>query len=126
MKEVGVLVDTKGKPIYWHLPQGSTSGSLPECPDFWDVIWENRSKIFGFAHSHPGSGIPGASYEDITTFAPIESALGRRLIWWITSSDTLVHYIWEGPKEYTYRRYSNFVDPEGFNWLNELRQRSEY
>ena len=92
--EVGVLVDINGDPIHWHRPPGSSGASLPDSRDLWDVIWENRADVLGFAHSHPGGGEPGPSHTDITTFRAVEKALGRRLIWWITSSTHLVVCQW--------------------------------
>ena len=89
MKEVGVLIDLEGQPIYWHLPEDRSSGALPDSRNLWDVIWENRDKVSGFAHTHPGYGKPGPSYTDITTFAAIETGLGRRLHWWIATGDQL-------------------------------------
>jgi hypothetical protein len=90
MMEVGVVIDQNLAPIFWHLPEGRTGGSLPDSRLLWDVLWDNRKTLMGFAHSHPGGGRPGPSNTDITTFVAIEAALGRRLDWWITSSDTLV------------------------------------
>src|SRR6185369_6039063 len=86
--EAGVVVGYEGEPIFWHLPEGRTAGYLPDSRELWEVIWENRHNVYGIAHSHPGSGLPGPSREDITTFAGIELGLGRRLVWWITSSNS--------------------------------------
>ena len=85
--ETGVVLDLAGQPLYWHLPPGRSMGGLPDSRNLWDVIWENRDIISGFAHSHPGSGKPGPSHTDVTTFAAIEAALGRRLDWWIVSAE---------------------------------------
>jgi hypothetical protein len=95
MMEAGVLISKNGEAAYWHEPAGRTSGSLPDSPDLWSVIWELRDHIGGFAHSHPGWGVPGPSQEDVTTFAAVEAALGRRLNWWIISHDkiVLVHHL---------------------------------
>jgi len=89
MIEVGVVIDKNGVPIYWHLPPGRSGGSIPDSRQLWDVIWEHRDRIMGFAHSHPGSGPTGPSQTDLTTFLAIEQALGKRLCWWISSSDQL-------------------------------------
>ncbi len=80
--EAGVLVGLDGKPLYWHTPEDRSVGHLPNSVPLWNVIWELRDQVLGFAHSHPGQGIPGPSYEDLTTFASIEAGLGRRLKWW--------------------------------------------
>lgn len=114
--EAGVLIDRNGKPIYWHLPDNRSIALLPDSHELWDQIWRNRRRLLGFAHSHPGCGIPGPSHEDITTFAAIESALGKRLIWWIVSEDAVVELVWTGPDRLCY-------DYQGktFSWVLELR-----
>ena len=121
MIEVGVAVDIYGKPFYWHLPEGSSAGGIPDTKSLWDVMWENRFKLWGFAHSHPGTGLPSPSGTDITTFAAIEAALGTRLSWWITSKDRLCVCHWASVDEHTYMRNEVIIDPE---WLEELRHLS--
>ena len=95
--EAGVVIDLKGEPIFWHLPEERTGGSLPDSRKLWDVIWENRENLMGFAHSHPGWGMPGPSWTDVTTFSAVEKALDKRLDWWITSSDRIIVARWSGP-----------------------------
>jgi hypothetical protein len=90
MMEAGVVLDMRGEVIREHLPPGRSGGSLPDDRSLWDFIWENRDDVSGIAHSHPGSGTPSPSNTDITTFAAIEAALGKRLDWWIISSDSVV------------------------------------
>jgi hypothetical protein len=123
MMEAGVLIGKDGEPICWHLPRDRSGGSLPDSPDLWSVIWENRSNVLGFAHSHPGSGTPGPSYEDVTTFAAVESALGRRLLWWIASSDDSALVRWAGPGRL---QYSVDDDPGAHSWIAKLREYSRY
>lgn len=124
MVEAGVIIDKSGQPLFWHLPEGRTGGSLPDSRKLWDVIWDafQADTLLGFAHSHPGSGIPGPSYEDVTTFAAIESALGKRLDWWITSSDHVAHVYWAGPDKLSYR---STIVTEAPSWVAELRRLSE-
>ena len=103
MIEAGVVV-VGFEPVFWHSPAGRTGGSLPDSRELWDVLWDlrqNRSEV-GFAHSHPGTGVPGPSWTDITTFAAIELGLGRRLTWWITSSDHVIELTWRGPGKLGY------------------------
>jgi hypothetical protein len=119
--EAGVVVDLEGEPLHWHLPPGRSAGSLPDSRELWDVIWTNRQRISGIAHSHPGSGVPGPSHEDATTFSAIELALGRRLSWWITSSDRVVRVQWRGPDPYDYVTEVLERDPP---WVGELRHLS--
>lgn len=125
--EAGVVVGFDGAPLYWHLPPNRTAGSIPDSRALWEVFWNNRHQVFGFAHSHPGSGMPGPSWEDITTFAGVEIALGRRLTWWIISSDQLVTILWTGPGKYDYSTFPLAI-PGNHRplWLDELRQNSNY
>jgi hypothetical protein len=116
--EAGVVLDTEGLPLYWHLPEDRTSGSLPDSRALWDVLWEHRNRISGFAHSHPGRAAPGPSREDVTTFAAIEAALGRRLDWWISSEDALVRVRWAGPGVHAYRTSIIAEEP---GWVGVLR-----
>ncbi len=118
MREAGVLIDLRGEPIHWHVPHDRSIVALPDNRGLWDVIWENRENVLGFAHSHPGSGMPGPSFEDVTTFAGIELALGKRLQWWITSSDRLAVVTWVGPDKHTYRPAPVYEEPA---WVHKLR-----
>jgi proteasome lid subunit RPN8/RPN11 len=122
MIETGVVIDNQGNAIHWHLPAGRNTGALPDSRDLWDVLWENRETIAGFAHSHPGSGVTGPSSTDLTTFAAVEAGLGRRLVWWITSSDHLIALRWVGPGRLTYHVVNVDEEPE---WVHELRRLSE-
>lgn len=120
MIEAGVVV-VDGQPVHWHSPEGRSGGSLPDSRTLWDVLWIHRkAESLGFAHSHPGSGIPGPSMTDITTFAAIELGLGRRMTWWITSSDRVVELHWKGPGKHEYEARM-IDDPE---WVRTLRKLS--
>ena len=122
MIEAGVVVDLEGQPLHWHLPAGRTGTSLPDSRELWDVLWTNRERIAGFAHTHPGSGFPGPSHEDVTTFSAVELALGRRLDWWIASADRVALVRWRGPGHYDYGTEPLEVDPP---WVAELRSHSK-
>lgn len=120
--ETGVVVGFNGEPIFWHLPEGRNAGYLPDSRALWEVLWKYRHTVYGFAHSHPGSGITGPSHEDVTTFAAVELGLGRRLVWWITSSDRLITLLWGGPGKHDYScLFGPLDDPP---WLEELRRLS--
>jgi hypothetical protein len=129
--EAGVLLDLKGNPLYWHAPPNRSGGAIPDSRDLWEVIWEHRKNLLGFAHSHPGSGPTGPSYEDITTFADIEQGLGRRLLWPILTSDSYCLVKWAGPELVRDRLHYwpvqapavRLPDPE---WMTELRRLSRY
>ena len=117
------LVIVSGVPAYLHLPAGRSAGGLPDSRDLWDVLWKHRlEKDLGFAHSHPGSGAPLPSHTDLTTFAAIESGLGRRLRWWITSADATTELEWRGPDRLFYRTYLILDEPF---WTAMLRKHSE-
>jgi len=121
MMEVAVVIAKNGEPIHWHLPAGRTAVRIPDTRSLWDVLWSNRDIVQGVAHSHPGAGLPGPSYEDVTTFAPIEGSLGQRLDWWITSQDSLVIARWVGPDRLSYASLVQTVQPP---WVDELRRLS--
>jgi hypothetical protein len=121
MIESGVLVGDNDF-IYWHLPENRTGGSLPDSRELWDVLWEHRKdEYLGFAHTHPGAGVPGPSWEDITTFAGVEAGLGRRLRWWIASSDSLIVLHWKGPHRYDFTATQL---AHKFDWTDKLREHS--
>ncbi len=136
MIEVGVVIARTGLPLHWHLPPGRTGGSIPDTRDLWDVFWEHRDNILGFAHSHPGAGTPGPSQTDLSTFAAVEAALGQRLSWWITSSTSLIVCNWTADERPPWGKYSHtsrngtktiyqatglFSEPM---WVSVLRSRS--
>lgn len=124
MIEAGVVVDRSGQPIYWHLPPGRSAVRLPDSLPLWDVLWDafKADTLLGFAHSHPGAGVPGPSYSDVTTFAAVEAALGKRIDWWITSSDHVVVLRWCGPDKISYR---STIVTEAPSWAAELRRLSQ-
>lgn len=132
MMEAGVLLDLKGHPIFWHTPNDRSGGALPDSRTLWDVMWENRDRISGFAHTHPGYGKPGPSYTDITTFAAIEEALGKRLDWAIASGDKLC-LCWHTTDksmvtvgDYQVFQVEPVPDHVNERWLRELRRRSGF
>lgn len=127
--EAGVLIGLDGEPIYWHLPNDCSAGHIPDSRELWDEMWENRDNLLGFAHSHPGKGVPSPSQEDISTFAAVEAALGEKIVWWIVSEDAIVSFIWVGPNIWDYRgnKSNKFNrDPVFQSWLNRLREESKY
>lgn len=117
-REAGVVIDGRGGVVHWHLPAGRTSIALPDSRSLWDVLWEGRDRIAGFAHSHPGAGLPVASQIDRETFVAIEAGLGRRLQWWIVSSTHTCVLTWDG------QTYAGAAVAEEPAWVEELRRRS--
>lgn len=150
--EAGAVIGAGGKVLYWHLPDGRSGAHLPDSRDLWDVLWENRGRVVGFAHSHPGSGAPWPSLTDLTTFSAVERGLGKRLIWWIASSDSLCYcaYVSKDDYESLPGGYARIIThsskgemyedsapgetylvvqleyPEAHPWLSELRRVSDY
>lgn len=130
MMEAGVVIGTEGNALHWHLPPGRTGGALPDSRDLWDVMWAafKEGQLDGFAHSHPGSGVPGPSMTDITTFVAIEKALGKNLNWWIISSDAVILLRAETPGHPPFYQRLIAKDPSvvvpRLSWLDELRRLS--
>ncbi len=121
MIEAGVVVTGAGA-VHWHLPDDRSGGALPDSRSLWDILWGLRKEeTLGFAHSHPGAGVPGPSWIDITTFAAVELGLGRRMTWWITSSDRVIVLRWEGPGKHDYTE-TLVEEPE---WVEQLREHSK-
>ena len=127
MIEAGVLLGPNNYVLHWHTPNSRSSGALPDSVDLWQIIWENRAIVTGFAHTHPGSGVPGPSYTDTTTFAAIEAALGKHLNWPILSSDSQVLCLFDNDTG-TYGRSILTVEliPKNWDWMDKLRELSNY
>lgn len=119
--EAGVVLDKSEQALYWHLPRDRLVGSLPDCSRLWAELWVHREILFGFAHSHPGAGVPELSFTDRTTFAAIEAALGRRLVWPVITRDTDMQFVWSGPDRLDYCGFRPAPLP-GPLWLLNLRR----
>lgn len=123
MMEAAVVVCLDGRPIHWHAPPGRSTIAIPDSGSLWDLLWEHRLNLLGVAHSHPGSGLPHPSYEDVTTFAAIEAALGRRIHWWIVNNDHVILLRWCGPGKYQYSKEEVYdTDLSCSLWIEGLRQ----
>lgn len=127
--ETGVLLDQNYQPLFWHEPAGRGPGYLPDSRTLWDVLWENRARVWGFAHSHPGAGRTRPSLEDVTTFAAVEAAIGRRLVWPIITSDTVSLFMWSGFNRLSYTEFEFPADTEAdprklMPWFQDLHRRS--
>jgi hypothetical protein len=130
MMEAGVLLGVDNQAIHWHTPNDRSGGSLPDSSDLWQIIWENRAIVTGFAHTHPGSGVPGPSYTDVTTFKAVESALGKQLNWFILSSDKQVLCLFDNERGELLQGIISVelhVDnTTKMTWMSRLRELSEY
>jgi hypothetical protein len=123
--EVGVLIGRDQRVIHWHLPANRTSVALPDSQDLWSQIWNNRTEVLGFAHSHPGRGVPYPSREDVTTFAAVEAALGRNLVWWICTVDSVISLHRDNTSNlHGYRGYETHSEIAYDTWLPRLRELS--
>ena len=118
--EVAVVIDSDGQPIYWHLPPGRSATAIPDSRALWLVLWQNRQRLAGVAHTHP-AGVLRPSATDLVTFAACEDGLGRRLSWWIVTPGESVLCCHDGgePGGYVCR-----PDTGQHGWLAELRRRS--
>ena len=123
MMEAGVLLGHNNSVIHWHTPNERSGGALPDSRDLWDIIWQNRAIVTGFAHTHPGSGVPGPSHTDITTFAAIEAALGKHLNWFILSSDSQALCLFD---EGNIVVVNLNTQTNAMEWIGELRRLSHY
>jgi len=123
MIERAVIFDEDGRALHWRGSEGSDGGFIPDSRSLWEAIWENRDRVAGVAHSHPGSGIPQPSYTDETTFDAIEAGLGKRLWWPIITVDHVEFFRFaEGAY---YRCCASFDDPYHWNkTVAELRRLS--
>lgn len=81
MMEVALVFDKDGKTICFHEPMGRTGGAIPDSRNLWDILWENRERLGGVAHTHPWDGDAWYSHTDVTTFRAIEMGIGRDLMW---------------------------------------------
>jgi len=91
--EVALVFDSMGDPIHWHVPLEATSGAIPDSRELWDVLWENRKRLGGVAHTHPWVGSALPSDTDITTFSSIESGIGRHLVWPVVTLSEVNYFI---------------------------------
>lgn len=118
--EAAVVIDLDWQPIYYHTPLARTGGSLPDSHDLWEILWTNRHRLLGVAHSHPGGGIPGPSHTDVTTFAAVEAGLGVRLVWPIITVDAMRAFIWQGPDRLVYEEGAVITLRMAESWVAEL------
>lgn len=95
--EAGLVFDRHGSVIQWHLPANRGPAYLPDSATLWDVLWNNREELGGFAHTHPWSGEAHPSSIDLSTFAAIEAGLGKQIVWAIVTMSEVGYYEWHGP-----------------------------
>ncbi len=105
-------------------PPGRSSVSIPDTRSLWDLVFDGRDRVVGIAHTHPGRGYPHPSDEDITTFRAMEKGLGRRIKWWILTSNRSVLFEWSGHGISGYELKRSLPQEEEPSWMNELRRAS--
>ena len=134
MQEAGVLLGPNNSVIKWHIPEDRSGGAIPDKRNSFESLWytvlKNIDKVTGFAHTHPGRGTPGPSYEDIGTFIAHEKALGKHLNWFILSEDSQVICLFDNEIG---EPHSGIITVEfstsnavNMTWMNELRRLSQY
>lgn len=102
--EAAVLLDYDGNVLYEHVPSDRGAAVLPDSGALWRAIVKYGNRVAGVAHSHPGSGVPYPSHEDLTTFAAVEGPFGiaRRIVWPIITCDVVIAVEWYGPDRLDY------------------------
>jgi hypothetical protein len=122
MIEVAMVFNDQGEVIYWHLPPGRSGGSIPDTRSLWEVLWENRDRLGGVAHTHPWNGSPWPSQKDVTTFRAIEKGLGEPLLWPIVTFDQIGYWHWSEPdKDYILINGNSLaLEVQGIERLREL------
>jgi len=128
IRETIVVFDVNGKAIYWHEPDDRSAGYVPDSDDLWDVLWEHRDHLGGYAHTHPGHGPVSPSGIDLTTFDAIEKGLGKQLLWPILSFDQMVcvvrNPLFKSKPNVTHRWTVAGPLTIEFDWVDELRRKS--
>jgi hypothetical protein len=122
--EAAVVLDVINEVLYWHLPKDRGPGYIPDTRKLWEVLWDNRGNLGSVVHSHPGQGLPQPSHTDITTFAAIEAALGKRIRWGIITHDQLAYFEWKGPGEHDYICTDMHNYDPTIEWLKHLHKHS--
>jgi len=119
--EVAVVFDTDGVPIGWHIPPNGSGVYIPDSRSLWDILWDNRERLGGVAHTHPFYGRPGPSETDVTTFSAVERGLGKRLLWPIVTFNGVATYQWDEE----IAAYAGIIDnPLGVEHIETLRRLS--
>lgn len=122
--EAALVFDRRGDPIYWHAPPDRSQAYLPDSRDLWAVLWENREQLGGVAHTHPWNGSAGPSQTDVTTFAAVETGLGRRLLWPIVTFTEIVWFEWVGPGRLDYAEVEHRRVRIWHGYIQQLREMS--
>jgi hypothetical protein len=121
MIESAMVFDEKGLIIYWHDPPGASSSHIPDSKRLWNVLWNQRHRLGGVAHTHPWDGPTEPSGTDLSTFKAVEAGLGQRLIWPIVTMTHINYFTWEpNSKEYFEIQRVDFRDTH--RWMSQIMQ----
>jgi hypothetical protein len=127
MIETALVFDLDGKTIHWHEPNDRSMTHIGDTRDLWDVLWENRARLGGVAHTHPWNGRAVPSETDLTTFDVDERGLGKKLLWPVVTFND-VTYIARlgriGDPNSSWVRIEPDTIPFQIEGLEELRIRS--
>jgi len=127
MMETAMVFDEDGRPIFWHEPPGRSGGYLPDSRSLWDVLWENRARLGGVAHTHPWDGQAYPSGTDVTTFAAVEAGLGKKLLWPVVTFTEVRYYVRNPLTSQYVETDTAFMRTSYLDWIaqmDELRRRS--
>jgi hypothetical protein len=121
-REVALVFDKDGKTIAFH--GGQSAGSIEDSPDLWTILWENRKRLGGVAHTHPWDGDAWFSQTDVTTFRAIDNALGKNLLWPVVTFTNVTFFQWHRMfgDPLNYRGYK--VPPIELEDIEKLREMS--
>lgn len=125
MMETALVFDMGGDVIYWHEPAERSSSHIADSRNLWDVLWENRARLGGVAHTHPWNGEAWPSESDVTTFSAIERGLGRRFLWPIVTMSEVRYFVHNTHIDKYVEVLSNFDIPEWDHTIEELRVKSK-
>jgi hypothetical protein len=121
MKETAVVI-ADNEALWWHEPNDRSAGAIPDSALLWQILWDNRDVVTAVAHTHPGSGDPNPSTEDLSTFRAIEAGLGKQLDWYIVNADSVICV--SVPARVDRNTIYNIERVAEPPWADELRRRS--
>lgn len=126
MREVAAVLSIDLETVlHWHLPPDRSMVAIPDSSELWDIVWFNKDRIGGVAHTHPGRGFPSPSQEDATTWQAIEQGLGKRLFWPIVTEDSFAIFRMEDTEAVRTFAYGTGQSMH-MAWMDLLRKFSGY
>jgi len=124
MMETALVFDKGGEAIYWHEPTDRSGAHIADSRDLWDVLWENRDRLGGVAHTHPWNGEAWPSESDLTTFSAVERGLGRRFLWPVVTMSEVRCFVRDPITNAYVEALENFDVNVWDRNMEELRNRS--